>query len=124
MLLARRGSRSRGLNAAEGLALLLFFGVLPALASVGFYFAFWHGLRHVRRLMAWEGIGWGGFARQAVPATLGALAMLGALALVLRRHEDGLGMIGVYLALIAALTVPHALVVTLLDCREGLWRLE
>ena len=121
---ARRGSPGRGLNLAEGVALLMFFGVLPALASVGFYFAFWHGLRHVRRLMAWEGIGWTGFTRQAIPATLGALVMLGALALIVRHHQDRFGMIGVYLALIAALTVPHALVVTLLDFREGLWRPE
>jgi Brp/Blh family beta-carotene 15,15'-monooxygenase len=120
--LARRGSPSRGLNFAEGTALLVFFGLLPALASVGFYFAFWHGLRHVWRLMAWEGLGWGGFARQAALATAGALVMLGALALVTRRYEDSFGMVGVYLALIAALTVPHALAVTFLDVRDGLWR--
>ncbi len=120
--LARRASPTRGLNLAEGAGLLLFFGVLPALASVGFYFSFWHGLRHIRRLMASEVLGWGGFARRATPATLGALAMLGALAWVTRRHLDGFGLVGVYLALIAALTVPHALVVTWLDLREGLWR--
>jgi Brp/Blh family beta-carotene 15,15'-monooxygenase len=120
--LARRRSADRGLNLAEGMALLMFFGLLPALVSVGFYFAFWHGLRHVRRLMAWEELSWIGFARQATPATLGALVMLGALALVTRHYEDGFGLVGVYLALIAALTVPHALVVTLLDVREGLWR--
>ncbi len=121
-LLAARASPSRGLNLAEGAALLAFFGALPALVAVGFYFAFWHGLRHVRRLMGAESLGWGGFARQAAPATVGALAMLGALALALRHRLDSAGMLGVYLALIAALTVPHAAVVTLLDLREGLWR--
>ena len=101
----------------------MFFGVLPALAAVGFYFAFWHGLRHVRRLMRWDNIGWGEFARQAAPATLGALVMLGALALAVRHGPGGLGAVGVYLALIAALTVPHAAVVTFLDWRDGLWKL-
>ncbi len=120
--LAGRRARTWGLNLVEGLALLVFFGFLPALVSVGFYFAFWHGLRHVRRLMHWEGIGWVGFARQAAPATLGALVMLGALALAVRHDPGGLGAVGVYLALIAALTVPHAAVVTLLDWYEGLWR--
>ena len=120
-LLARRASPTRKLNLAEGTALLVFFGALPALASVGFYFAFWHGLRHVLRLMAWQGLGWVRFARQAVPNTLGSLAMLGALALVTRHRLHGDGLLGVYLALIAALTVPHAAVVTWLDLREGLW---
>ena len=121
-LLARRGARTRWLNLAEGVGLLAFFGALPALASVGFYFAFWHGLRHVRRLMAPDGTTWGQFARRAAPATLGALAMLGALALVTRPGADDGRAIGVYLALIAALTVPHAATVTLLDGRDGLWR--
>ena len=121
-ILARRSAQTRWLNLAEGLGLLAFFGILPALASVGFYFAFWHGLRHVRRLMAEEGLTWGQFAWRAVPATLGALLMLGALALAVHPGADKWRAVGVYLALIAALTVPHAATVTLQDARDGLWR--
>ena len=121
-VLARREARTRWLNLAEGLALLAFFGLLPALASVGFYFACWHGLRHVRRLMASEGMSWGQFAWRATPATLGALAMLGLLALLVRPGTDAGRVVGIYLALIAALTVPHAVTVTLMDTRDRLWR--
>ena len=48
--------------------------------------------------------------------------MLGALALVLHPGADNGRALGVYLALIAALTVPHAATVTLLDARDGLWQ--
>ena len=120
-LLARRGSRSRWLNAVEGLALLIFFGVLPAVVSVGFYFAFWHGLRHVLRLLPTESLTWSGFARRALPATLGALCLLGMLAVILMPRIKIAQSLGVYLALIAALTVPHAVVVTCMDLRDGLW---
>ncbi len=115
-VLARRGARTRWLNLAESGALLALFGALPALASVGFYFAFWHGWRHIRRLLAWEGWTWRQFAWRALPNTLGALA------LATRDRLGGDGLVGVYLALIAALTVPHAVAVTALDIREGLWR--
>lgn len=117
-LLARRRAQSHRLNLAEGLGLLAFFAALPALASVGFYFAFWHGLRHVRRLMTSENLTWGRFAWLATPNTVAALAMLGALALV--THAGAA--LGVYLALIAALTAPHAATVTLLDANQGLWK--
>jgi Brp/Blh family beta-carotene 15,15'-monooxygenase len=121
-ILARRGACTRWLNLAEGLGLLAFFGTLPALVSVGFYFAFWHGLRHVRRLLVSQRMTWGQFAWRAAPATVGALAMLGALALCVRPLADRGRAVGVYLALIAALTVPHAVTVTLQDVRDGLWR--
>ena len=121
-LLARRGARTRWLNLAEGAALLVLFGALPALASVGFYFAFWHGLRHICRLLDREHWTWRQFVWRALPNTLGALALLAALAWLLRPTLRGSELVGVYLALIAALTVPHALVVTALDLRDGLWR--
>ena len=121
-LWSRRGSRTRWLNLAEGAALLVLFGALPALASVGFYFAFWHGLRHICRLLAQEHWTWRQFVWRALPNTLGALALLAALASFLRPTMRGGELVGVYLALIAALTVPHALVVTALDVRDGLWR--
>lgn len=120
--LLARPSPTRRLNLAEGAALLAFFGLLPALASIGLYFSFWHGLRHLLRLLASERLGWGMLARRAVPATLGALAMLGGLAFLVGRAVDPWQLVGVYLALIAALTVPHAVVVACLDAHDGLWQ--
>lgn len=120
--LVRPGARTRWLNLAEGASLLIFFSALPALASVGLYFSFWHGLRHIQRLRVLEGWTWPQFLWRALPNTLGALALLTALAFVVRPAAgDGGALVGVYLALIAALTVPHALVVAALDARTGLW---
>jgi Brp/Blh family beta-carotene 15,15'-monooxygenase len=121
-LLTRQGARTRWLNLAEGAALLVMFGALPALVSVGFYFAFWHGLRHICRLLARKNWTMRQFVWKALPNTLGALALLTALAWLLQPSKRGGELVGVYLALIAALTVPHALVVTALDVRDGLWR--
>lgn len=118
---ANRAAKSRWLNAAEGASLLVFFSFVPTLAAVGFYFAFWHGLRHVQRVMAEEKWSGGQFARRSIPATLGALAMLGALAYFTQHEVAAQELLGLYLALIAALTVPHAYVVYLMDARVGLW---
>ena len=120
--LASPCARTRWLNLAEGLSLLVFFGALPALASVGLYFAFWHGLRHIQRLLTTESWTWLHFIRRAWPNTLGALVLFIALAFIVRPATgDGDRLVGIYLALIAALTVPHALVVAALDARAGLW---
>ena len=122
-VLAAPRARTRWLNLVEGASLLMFFGTLPALASVGLYFAFWHGLRHIERLLIVEGWTWPRLVRRAVPNTLGAIALLTALALIVRpAAANGNQLVGIYLALIAALTVPHALVVAALDARAGLWR--
>ena len=122
-ILVPRQARTRWLNLTEGSSLLVFFGVLPALASVGLYFAFWHGLRHIQRVLMVEGWSWSRFVWRALPNTLGALALLVALAFVVRPAAgDGGQLVGIYLALIAALTVPHALLVAALDARAGLWR--
>jgi len=117
-----RNLRRNALNLAEGLGLALFFGVLPAIASIGFYFAFWHGLRHILRLREMAKFSWLRFIGMATPATIVALVMLGLLAWRVPLNGSGEPILGVYLALIAALTVPHALVVTWQDLRDGLWR--
>ncbi|WP_368086407.1 hypothetical protein [Curtobacterium sp. MMLR14_006] len=57
------------------------------------------------------------FMRQAWPITAIAVAMLVVLAVVLRRAD-----LGVYLALIAALRTPHAVVVTWMDRVQHTWR--
>ncbi len=122
--LAKGGLRTRRLNLAESLALLLFFSLVPALIAVGFYFAFWHGLRHVLRLKAFEKLSWSGFAIHALAATLGALVLLAGLAYFTHFQAGDMSLLGLYLSLIAALTFPHALIVNWMDVREGLWKLR
>jgi len=120
--LARGSFKTRRLNFAESMALFLFFSVVPALVSVGFYFAFWHGLRHVLRLKAFEQLSWSGFAIHALPATAGALFLLVGLAYFIHFPRGYLPLLGIYLSLIAALTFPHALIVNWMDVRAGLWK--
>jgi Brp/Blh family beta-carotene 15,15'-monooxygenase len=115
---------SRSLNMAESLALIAWFSLLPALVSVGFYFAFWHGLRHVMRLKTFEKLSWSAFVAHAFPATVGSLLFLAGLAYFTHFPRGYMPILGLYLSLIAALTFPHALVVSWLDVREGLWKLR
>jgi beta-carotene 15,15'-dioxygenase len=123
-ILANPKAKTRWVNAAEGAGLLLFFSLLPALVSVGFYFAFWHGLRHVLRLIETEKMNGKQFALRAIPATLGALLLLGGLFFLTPKYAMGAdALLGLYLALIAALTVPHALVVHRMDSSAGLWKI-
>jgi Brp/Blh family beta-carotene 15,15'-monooxygenase len=120
--LAKGSILTRRLNLAESLALLLFFALVPALVSIGFYFAFWHGLRHVLRLKSFEQLSWPGFTLHALPATLGALVLLAGLAYFVHFQSGYLVLLGIYLSLIAALTFPHALIVNWMDFREGVWK--
>jgi len=110
----------------------LFWGV-PSILSVGVYFCLWHSCRHIARLLLIDvdnlpllaarrfGQPLRGFALDALPTTLGALALLGALYLT---HRDAAGapdrFVWLYLSLIAALTFPHLLIVALMDLRQGM----
>ncbi|PZF59472.1 beta-carotene 15,15'-monooxygenase [Curtobacterium sp. MCBD17_013] len=125
---AQRRAFGRDLGAT--LFLVAFFAVVPAVLAVGLYFCLWHALRHIVRLELLDPASASDlragrpvrpflrFARDAWPVTAIATAMLVALAL-LRRGEGS--PLGVYLALIAALTVPHVAVVAWMDRRQGVW---
>jgi hypothetical protein len=69
--------------------------------------------------------GWRAFGRtmlETVPLTAGALLLLGGLYLVLGpRADSALELLALYLVLIAALTVPHTIVVMALDRRQRFW---
>jgi Brp/Blh family beta-carotene 15,15'-monooxygenase len=106
-------------------ALTLFFALVPPLWSVGVYFSMWHALRHLARLAP---VVSGGSARRlallCVPFTLGALALMALLAARVTPGAGGAdaeGQMGAYLVWIAALTVPHVLVVGWMDVRQRLW---
>ena len=125
------GRRAWRLDAAETLGLAVFFALVEPLLAVGLYFCLWHAPRHLARLVAWSppavarldarrGV-WAGVAVRALPGTLGALALLAALWLLVGSRVSVGAAVGVYLALIAAVTVPHAAVVAWMDRAEGVW---
>ncbi|MFJ4221409.1 Brp/Blh family beta-carotene 15,15'-dioxygenase [Curtobacterium luteum] len=114
---------------AEDVVLLALFAVVPPVLAVGLYFTLWHAVRHILRLELTDPASadelhrgrllapFLRFARQAWPVTAIAVAMLVVLASVLHRAD-----LGVYLALIAALTTPHTIVVTWMDRVQRTWQ--
>lgn len=122
------------IDAGEILLLVVYFVVVPPLLAIGVYFCLWHSLRHIARLLVLEdrtrdavatGDLWGALRRfsvEAVPLTLAALVLLGGLWLgVPVPPQDLLGRLGVYLVLIALLTLPHVAIVTWMDREQAIW---
>jgi Brp/Blh family beta-carotene 15,15'-monooxygenase len=112
----------------EDFGLVAFFTLVPPLLAVGLYFCFWHGLRHVLRLIRYEGeetqvvavaARLKRFYCQALPFTLSSILMIGGILLLLPKLAGLDEFIGIYLVIISALTVPHLLVVEWMDWREG-----
>jgi Brp/Blh family beta-carotene 15,15'-monooxygenase len=141
----RGGWTGRGwrVDALETTLLWAYFLVVPPILAVGLYFCLWHSVRHVVRLLVVEekllvaeesghsggaalargrlGEELAGFARDALPNTVGALLVLGGLAFLVPPDEGLLSLLGLYLVLLAVLTLPHTAVVTWMDWREGVW---
>ena len=119
----RNAWRPLALDLGEVAGLAVFFAVLPPLWSVGVYFCAWHALRHLARL---EPIVAPRrplrLALLAAPATLGALALFAGLGWLLVERPAAGALLSVYLVGIAAVTVPHVLVVSWMDARQGVWR--
>ena len=109
--------------ASETLLLFAFFAVVPPVLAVGLYFALWHAPRHIARLVLLDPVpAPSRFARDAAPLTGLALVLLVALyAAVPARGGDAGSLLAVYLVLISALTLPHAVLVSYMDARQGLW---
>jgi Brp/Blh family beta-carotene 15,15'-monooxygenase len=114
----------------ENFALTLFFVLVPPLLAIGWYFAGWHGLRHVLRLCSYDsksatekvslGARLSEVARQALPFTLAAVLMLLLLLWWMAdRATSPLERAALYLILISALTLPHLMIVEWMDRREG-----
>ena len=103
------------------------FTLVPAYVAVGVYFAFWHSLRHLGRLLLLSEQGGEGrpptlmaavrrLSVDLLPLTLLALALLAGVYLANAARVTTLeGFVALYLILISALTVPHAVVVALMD---------
>ncbi|MGY2893934.1 Brp/Blh family beta-carotene 15,15'-dioxygenase [Deinococcus sp. UYEF24] len=118
--------------------LLAVFAVVPAPLSIGIYFSLWHAWRHLGRLLELP-VGWEDIGRESVgpeassgrktgtarvlrlalallPITLIALSLLAALYFwAAPRVQNTETFAALYLALIAALTLPHALLVAVMD---------
>lgn len=138
-----RGHRSSSrVDIGETLGLFCLFLLVHPLLSIGLYFIFWHATRHVFRVCEQQGwsarlsahpvlrlvqASWLAFSK-AWPATVGGillLVVLGALTIdapvVAAGPGDLYPVLGVYLVLLACLTVPHAVIVTWLDARDHIW---
>ncbi|QAU13192.1 Brp-like protein [Halorubrum sp. BOL3-1] len=103
--------------------------------AIGVYFALWHALRHVGRLVlvdpeaasaasAGDAVGaLARFGRDAAPLTIGGFLVVGAVAASVPAGVAAPGdLLAVSLVAIAALTLPHVVVVAWLDRRQGIWR--
>jgi Brp/Blh family beta-carotene 15,15'-monooxygenase len=137
LVVSNRGSSDRHawiVDASEILFLLVYFLTVPPILAVGLFFCFWHSLRHIVRLMLLDTVAqehlaagdpqqaFARFARQAAPLSIGALGLLGGVALVVPVAPGGwTDLFGVYLVGIAVLTAPHVVVVTWLDIEAGFW---
>lgn len=114
------GGRTLVLDLAEVLGLAAFFALVPPLWSVGVYFCLWHALRHLARLGPLIADGSARkLALYALPGTVGAVALIG---LLFSGAIDGaVSGVGAYLVGIAALTVPHVVVVGWMDWKQRVW---
>jgi len=114
----------------ENFLLVIFFWLVPPLIAIGWYFAAWHGLRHILRLNGYEPEmpvtrsilreRFLRFAWQAFPFTLAAVLMLaGLLGGLADRIPGRFEGVALYLVFISALTLPHLLIVEWMDWREN-----
>jgi len=126
----RRAGATRAwrIDAAETGLLTVVFASVPPVIAVGAYFATWHSLRHVGRLVALDdGAGTtttalSRFARQAAPLTaLAVLSLVGFGRLVPTTPSTTAEVVATYLVFVSVLTLPHVAVVSWMDHREGLW---
>ena len=111
-----------------------FFLAVPPVLAIGVYFCLWHSVRHIARLAlvdpsAADALARGAwrpalarFARDAAPLTAVSVAFLGGFYLLVPVRPTSLPeTVGLYLVLIAVLTLPHVVVVSLMDRAEGVW---
>lgn len=116
------------LDVGEVTLLAVFFTLVPAYPAIGIYFIAWHSLRHLARLLllrptdrdqvAGGHLRWPivRLTRDLTPITLAAIGLLLALYLVTRQNVVSTeGFVALYLVWISALTMPHLVVVALMD---------
>ena len=122
----RRAGATRAwrVDAAETAILAVVFATVPPVVAVGAYFAVWHSLRHVGRVVALDGGattttgGLARFARQAAPPTALAVLFFVAFGRLIPATTSA-AVAGLALVFVAILTLPHVAVVTWMDYRAG-----
>jgi len=132
---ARAGDRGPWrTDAAETLGLVAYFAVVPPVFAIGLYFCLWHSLRHVGRLLLVDdaavralgdrrpGAAAARFTRDALPLTVVSLALLVGLAAVVPNPPETVPeWVGLYLVFIAVVTLPHVVVVSIMDREQRIW---
>ncbi len=132
----KSGARGAWLvDLVETALLALYFALVPPVLAVGLYFCLWHAPRHVARLVLIDGRSAGAleagrvssalvrFAWDAAPLTVAALVLLLGLYLAVPENSAApSSLLALYLVLVSALTLPHVVVVSFMDVRQGLWR--
>lgn len=120
-------------TATDITVLTVFFLTVPPILAVGLYFCLWHSLRHAFRYSmldseSREGLKQGSiipafrrFFIDSAPLTAASLVLLGGLYLFLSVSSGLENIVGVYLVLIAVLTLPHVLLMIWLDRIQGLY---
>jgi len=114
----------------ENCALCAFFFLVPPLIAIGWYFAGWHGFRHVLRLCSYGASSEATRpdtkvklicrGQQAIPFTIIAVVMLAGLFMTLSdRVSSHFEVAALYLVMISALTLPHLIIVEWMDRREA-----
>jgi beta-carotene 15,15'-dioxygenase len=132
----KSGARGAWLvDVGETALLALYFALVPPVLAVGLYFCLWHAPRHVARLVLLDGKSVRAleagrvtpalvrFGRDAAPLTVAALVLLLGLYLAVPENSAApSSLLALYLVLVSALTLPHVVVVSFMDVRQGLWR--
>lgn len=128
------GRRAWWGDLGEVALLAAFFAVVPPVLAIGLYFCLWHSLRHIVRLSLLDpgsrapmtagrfAVVLRRFAVQSAPVTIAALGLLVVLFFAVPRSGLSSGaLLGLYLVLISALTLPHVVVVSIMDRRQAIW---
>lgn len=125
---AARATHGWRVDAFETALLWVFFLTVPPLIAVGVYFCLWHSLRHVLRLAGLKVPStssrtlFTSFARDATPLTAVSIALLAGFGILVPVTPTTLsGFIALYLVFVAVVTLPHVVVVSWMDHREGVW---
>lgn len=122
------------LDFAEVGLLAIYFALVPPVFALGLYFCLWHAPRHIARLMLVNPSSITAlrknkilpalkdFVRDAAPLTAAALVLLVGFYLLLSGSvQEPADLLALYLVLISVLTLPHVVIVGLMDYRQRLW---
>lgn len=120
MIIMKRAGASMKVEGLETAIITLLLIAVHPLISVGIYFTFWHAWYHDRRLVAWYANAENGIqsrSKRRDQVIIMIVTLLGMTALVGIMPPDQ-STLSVYLIAISILTMPHMMVVWLMDRRD------